>query len=977
MAENENPENGSKEQAEAAEDAPEASENRETSETAKQGAQDEFLLPPQDPPAPPSKAKQVLKSAFIAGVLLAVAGGAGLLSYLNHLDEQLPRITRLDEYRPNVISHVYDANGKKIWEFFKEQRVVLPLERIPEQVQHAFIAAEDAGFYGHSGIDFIGILRAAITNIKAGGIKQGASTITQQVARSFFLSPERKYVRKLKEVLLARRIEERLSKDEILMLYLNQIYLGAGAYGVAAAADIYFHKQLDELTLAEAATIAGVTPRPAHYAPSVNPDLALKRRRYVLNRMLSNDFITQEEHDEAQTEKIVAHERVLPHQKWPHMAYAMEEVRQKLVEILGEDELFRGQLSVVTSFIDEHQQSAYRATRKGIERMDKRQGYRGPLEHIEDEVERSAWLAATGEELLARLRREEFDPEKDGPPFEIDQIRTGMVTGFGSRVGESASDPDVPYAEVTLAANQSGTIALPDMEWAREPDPDENPKYGKLKHPNEALSVGDVVEVRISAIKADEARGAEPLSEDAEGAYLPAYSYELSLYQEPVVQGALLSLDPNTGRIRAMVGGYDYETSKFNRAVQALRQPGSAFKPIIFSKALSHGYTASSTILDAPVTYQGASDDEVWKPKNYIDRFSGEVTLREALTRSINTIPVKILMELGIDYTINYARDLGIESELAHDPTLALGSSSVTLLDLCRAYSVFANGGYRINATMIEQVRAADGQLLYEKKDPWHRAANPELPPPAPEVMSGTLELPHFEDGDEPGGRPGNLPMFGPWIKPAFENMTLEERARRITRVSANARRLGRVTSPAAAYVMTNLLHNVISRGTGHRAAALGRPAAGKTGTSNNNVDAWFLGYTPHLLTGTWVGYDDRTSLGHFSAGGNTGAPMWLDHMQTVLADEPVADFAVPEGVVFAAIDAESGKLSRPGGEGVVFQAYLDGTQPTEYVEDANEIKPEDFFNVDTDLAGGEGEASLEEAEGSAPPSAEDILNLP
>ncbi|MCB0221407.1 MAG: transglycosylase domain-containing protein, partial [Chrysiogenetes bacterium] len=660
------------------------SENPEEEETPATGeespAQEEFLLPPSEPPRPPSRFKRAAKRALLAALLLSAVGGAALFSYLDHLGESLPQITRLDDYRPNVITHVYDANGKKIWEFFKEQRVVLPLDQIPEQIRHAFIAAEDAGFYDHGGIDFFGILRAAVANLKAGGIKQGASTITQQVARSFFLSPERKYVRKIKEALLARRIEERLSKDDILMLYLNQIYLGSGAYGVAAAAETYFHKTLDELTLAEAATIAGVTPRPAAYAPNVSPELAGKRRRYVLDQMLANGYVTQEAHDEAVAEKILAYDRVLPEKKWPHMAYAMEEVRQELVKILGENELFRGQLSVVTSFIDEHQQAAWAATRAGIERMDKRQGYRGPVEHIEDEVERSAWLATESEELARRLAREEYNPDTDGPVFEVGEIRQAMVTGFGKRAGENAGDNDIPYAQITLAANQTGTILLPEMDWAREPNPNENPKKSQIEDPKQALSVGDIVKVRLLSISVDQARGAEQLGE----LYLPAYSYELSLYQVPEVQGALLSLEPYTGRVRAMVGGSDYATSKFNRAVQALRQPGSAFKPIIFSKALSNGYTASTTILDAPVTYQGASDAEVWKPKNYVDRFSGEVTLREALTRSINTIPVKILMDLGVDYTINYARDLGIESELAHDPTLALGSSSVTLKDLCR-----------------------------------------------------------------------------------------------------------------------------------------------------------------------------------------------------------------------------------------------------------------------------------------------------
>lgn len=996
---------------------------------------EEFLLPPNEEdsahPAPEGGKRPLRRRPWFVALMvltgLGILGAGAAGAWVWSLASELPRLESMGDYRPQVVSRVYDAEGKKVWEYFKEYRIVVPAEKIPEHVREAFIAAEDASFYDHGGIDFVGIVRAAIRNALAGGIKQGASTITQQVARTFFLSSERKYSRKIKEMILARRLESRLSKDEILYLYLNQIYLGSGAYGVAAAADIYFHKTLDELTLAEAATIAGVTPRPADYAPNVNPHLARRRQLYVLNQMLANGFITREEHDAAVAEGVRAHERKLPIDRWPHMAYPMEDLRQELVARFGEDLLFHGGLYVVTSLVESEQKIATEAVRVGVEHLDREMGYRGPLRRIEGDRERRAWIEAAEAEARTRVESDDSEAEEGilvadteaagksepaeeapaqapmKPAFKTGEIYEALVLGF-AKLERTDADPE-PAAVVALSETQLGTIALSSMAWARKPNPDLKPEDSRIEHPREALGPGDVIRVKVlsagpgeldksvlksitlppgieaevteepEAAKAESAGkkaavlaagtedgSAPPATEEPAPVPLPVFHYELALWQEPEVQGALLSLNPRSGQIHAMVGGYDFLESEFNRAVQGLRQPGSAFKPVIFSRALREGFTASTTILDAPVTYKGATDDETWKPKNYVDRFSGEVTLREALYRSINTIPIKILLDIGIKNTIEYAHELGIEGDLPSDPTLALGSASLSLMDLCRAYSVFANGGYRIESALLQQVLNAGGTVIYEWRDPWGAAKLPELPESAPSTMRRVIRVPEELAAREAGGTMAFGPL-GPKAGGSVDGLSRAERARRIQAISPQAREAGQVLAPATAYVMTDLLSNVISYGTGHSVASLGRPAAGKTGTSNENVDAWFIGYTPSVLTGVWMGFDDRTSLGRFHAGGNTAAPVWLDFMREALRGKPVERFDVPEGVVFAKIDAETGLLARPGAERIAFQAYVEGTEPTEYVPQDSEVSAEEFFLLDQ---------SLQEAPAERPAAGED-----
>ncbi|MEW6776987.1 MAG: PBP1A family penicillin-binding protein [Bdellovibrionota bacterium] len=917
--------------------------------------------PDQPPPLPPKEIlkRRALRIALVGGVA-ALWVGFIILRILSH---DLPRIETLADYHPYTTTFVYDADGKKVWEYFKEQRTVLKFEEIPERMRQAFIAAEDSSFYSHPGIDFVGILRAAVANFLAGEIKQGASTITQQVARSFFLTPERQLTRKIKEAILAWRIERYLSKDEILALYLNQIYLGSGAHGIAAAAETYFRKPLAELTLAETATLAGVAPRPSAYAPNVNPEAARARREYVLARMLDNGFITKAEHDEALAAEVRAFPRQLPEERWPHMAYPMEHLRQELVALLGEEALFSGSLRVVTSLKETDQVAAADALRAGIERLDQGIGYRGPLNHFEDETQRADWLAIAEETI--RKSWEKLSPqEASKPPLEPGKTYEALVTGFL---------PKYTGVELSLSESQRGQIALENLAWARAPNPDVPPEKGLIKDPRKAVAVGDVVLVRVvSAVlkpppappkgKKGKAPPKPPAPEETKGPAVPEYVYELSLLQEPEVQGALLALDPKTGAIRAMVGGYDFKKSPFNRAVQAYRQPGSAFKPIIFSLALQNGYTASTTILDTPVVLPGETGEEYWKPKNYGDNFLGKLTLREALARSVNTIPIKILMELGPQKTIQYAHELGITSELTEELVLALGSSSISLLELCRAFSVFANGGYRIEPALLVEVRDGEGKSLYERPPPVVPPSGlPEnLPPYLPAPPEGAT----LPEGQPPAAN-GTAAAPAP-AAPAEKQMTPEERAQLLQAVPVEARAAGRVISPATAFVVTNLLRGVIQHGTGHEAVGIGRPAAGKTGTSNDNIDNWFVGYTPNLLAGVWLGYDDRRTLGRFNAGGNTAAPIWLSYMEKSVQGAPIEDFPQPPGIIFRTVDAKTGLLANENTPWKLEQAYIEGSEPTEFARQEGEVGVEDFFHVDESLQENPDDASIS-ADGGVP----------
>jgi penicillin-binding protein 1A len=781
----------------------------------------------------------------------------------------LPDLRSLDGYRPNLISRVYAVDGELIGEFFKERREVVAIEQVPPHVVHSFVAAEDDTFYEHQGLDYPSILRAAFKNVMAGEIRQGGSTITQQVAKTFLLSSERTFVRKFKDMILAKRIEDHLDKNEILFLYLNQIYLGSGAYGIQAAAKTYFEKPVEELTIAEAALIAGLVPAPSRYTPFRYPKRAQTRQRWVLRRMLEEGYITEMEHLGALEGELVLAEREIDAMR-EVAAHFVEEVRRYLVERYGSDEVLTGGLEIRTTMDVEMQMAAHEAVRHGLEAHDRRRGFRGPLRT----VARDDWY-----DVLAEL-----EEENGLPPWDKGDRLRGIVVEV---------DDDREEARVLLGHAQETLLTLEDVQWALPPDPQRDGMYAKLRHVRQALKAGYVIELeQIVEGAASEQNGH------------PEAAPRFALYQEPRAEGSLLSMQVPSGQVRAMIGGYSFDRSQFNRAVQSRRQPGSAFKPIIYATALSSGYTPADIVYDTPIVYEDTETGVRWKPGNYSDKFYGPITLREALARSRNIATIKILRDVGVRPAIRMARGLGIRSPLEPDLSLALGSSEVTLTELVSAYSAFPNGGKPVEPIFVLEVRDRDGQLL--ERDVSLFAAELE---PVEQPQAATVEPP-----------PSELEQVLAQLREAVDTEEIDG-----DEVAEDG-----ALDPVNAYLMTDLLRAVVQEGTGWRMKALGRPVAGKTGTTNDQRDAWFIGFTPQLVTGAWVGYDAPQNLGRNEAGARAAGPVFLEFMESAVVGAPPVDFEAPQGVVFARIDRKTGLLAPPGAEEPLFQPFRDGTAPTE-----------------------------------------------
>ena len=628
--------------------------------------------PKQAQSRPPKKRgffKRFILFPFLFLMVIGLLGGLGLVAGYLYINEDLPKINSLMDYRPAIISKVFADDGRVIAEFFKERRIVVPLSEVPPTLVNAFVAAEDSRFFKHQGFDLVSMVRAFIKNLEAGAIKQGGSTITQQVTRSFLLTPERSYIRKIKELILSYRIEKAFTKEEILFLYLNQIYLGHGAYGVEAAAENYFGKRVKDLSLAECAVLAGLPQAPSRYSPFRHPDQARQRQVYVLNRMVEEGTITAPQAAEALNVKLdIRPRRNIYIEEIP---YFTEHVRRYVETKYGTDALYTQGLQITTGVNIHFQKAAEEELVKGLLELDKRYGYRGPLRSIRpDEIE------AFGREVQVEL---------DKKPLEAGAMARGVVTQVN----------DAGKTVTVRIGSQQGTIALADMDWARRPNPDVAHTAAKLKRPGEALKAGDVILVRVKEKRSD--------PKDS--------GWRLALEQDPLVQGALLCLETETGLVKAMVGGRDFTENQFNRAVQSRRQPGSAFKPIIYAAALDRKfkdpnkfYTPASVIIDSAVVFEDKERDQTWKPRNFRETFYGPTLLREALAQSRNVVTIKILQDIGVDYTIDYARRLGITTDLTRTLSLALGSSGVSLFELTRAYSVFANQGFLVRAG----VRAED-----------------------------------------------------------------------------------------------------------------------------------------------------------------------------------------------------------------------------------------------------------------------------
>jgi len=765
--------------------------------------------------------------------LATIATGSNSRSNARLLDPLEPLL----DYRPPAASVVYDRHGRVIARYFVQRRQLVRMDEIPEHVIAAFVASEDARFFLHAGLDFPAMLRAAWINVRGGRIRHGGSTITQQVVKNVLLSPERTWTRKLREMLLALQVEQRLSKEEILLVYLNHIYLGNGSYGIADAARSYFGKEVAELDLSEAAMLAGLPQRPSAYSPSHHPAAAEARRRYVLEQMLAGDFASPVEYRVALDNPPQIREPSLQTHSLEYAGHFSEEVRRELVYWFGSSHLYGGGLQIETSLDLDLQREAQLALRRGLEALDRRQGWRGSLRRVAPELLDDALVEVGWENRWAQSAR--------GRGRIAEELRLGLV------LASSTDSRGWEVASVGLAPDAVAKVEVEPAAWGLAP--------ASPGSRTRVLQVGDVARFRVDA-------ASEGLS--------------ASLYQEPLVEGSLLSMDVASGEVLAMVGGYDFERSEFNRAVQARRQPGSAFKPFVYAAAVESGYTQASFVLDSPNLFWDSKGESVWRPRNYGRRFLGWLTLRRALAQSVNNATIQLARRVGVEQVVGMARRLGIESELHSDLSLALGSSEISLLELTRAYAAFPAGGRRVRARFIRRVLDRDGAVLLEDLSLGERGER-------------------FEAGEWAGSE----------AEPLSEAPAV---------------------SRAHARIVTDLLQGAVYEpgATGAKAQQLGARVAGKTGTTNGNRDAWFVGFSPEVATGVWVGFDRPRSLGRRETGSRAALPIWVDYMAEALAASAPRDFDAPEDISFARVDSRTGRLARAGGSRSSWQAFIAGTEP-------------------------------------------------
>lgn len=756
---------------------------------------------------------------ILVGTGLGIGGAIALAWYAS---TGLPSLAVLHEYQPSLITKVHADNGQVMGQFYVERRILARLSEVPQHLINALIAVEDTRFFEHPGLDIWGIFRATWTNLKRGGKFEGASTITQQLARTLFLSPERTFRRKIRELILALKMEVVLTKDQILEMYLNQIYFGHGAYGIGSAALTYYGKGLSELNLPESAFLAGLPKAPSTYSPYKNFELSKKRQEHVLSRMAQAKFISDEQAQEAK-DTVLNFQRRSVERAAP---YFLENVRQHLVKSYGESMVYKGGLQVFTTLNIELQQIAEQAIQTGLRDLDKRQGWHGPLRHEDPPT----------------LSPENLNPNLPEPG----EILEGIVT-------------QVSKEEAIIVANGViGTISLQDMMWAKRRLPLGLPVMKAKNFPitsaKQLLRPGDVIEVALKSVKKEQVR--------------------FVLEQTPKVEGAIIAIDPRTGAIRAMVGGYDFERSQFNRALLSLRQPGSAYKPIIYATAIDGGMSPATLVLDAPVVYEQEDPGKTWKPENYEKRFFGPITLREALRHSRNAATVRLLEQIGVRRVTEFSRQLGIRSPLSQDLSLALGSSGVTLSELTSAYGVFANQGLALDPYSISIAK---------------------------DQADNTLEQHLFEPRQ--------------------------------------------VVSKETAYLITHMMMDVIQSGTGKRARKIGRPLAGKTGTTNNFHDAWFVGYAPNLAVGVWVGFDNVERLGKRESGAHAALPIWTQFVGGALEKVPVQTFTIPEGIQFAEVDQATGTLVSEPTTSTTTEVFAEGNVPKRPVRSTAD--PIDFYEFD------------------------------
>lgn len=777
---------------------------------------------------------------FGIGTIFFFIVAGGVAWYVSDVTKDLPDFEVLNSYAPPVTTRVHSATGELMAEYARERRLYLPIQAVPDRIKAAFISAEDKNFYSHGGMDWQGFVRAMVTNIENYGKGRrlvGASTITQQVAKNFLLTSDQTVDRKIKEAILSFRIEEAYSKDRILELYLNEIFFGLGSYGIAGAALTYFDKSVNELELHEIAYLAALPKGPANYHPYRKVDAAIERRNYVINQMLRNGYVSFEEAEKSKAQKLDVNPR--PRGNYLFASeYFSEEVRRRLITRFGDDALYESGLSVRTTLDPKTQEAARKALQDGLLRFDQQRGYRGALEQIDISAD---WGPALSE----------IDTLSDLPSWDL-----GVVLSASDNGAELSLRPGKNVAGKLKESREQISVSGSTMKWAFTVS--EDGKRRKVKQVSDILVPGDVVYVQKTKNSDDEEYW--------------------RLRQLPEIQGGLVAMDPHTGRVLAMVGGFSYAQSQFNRATQAERQPGSAFKPFVYAAALDNGYTPASVVLDAPIEL--VSGGELWKPKNYGGGSAGPSTLRLGIEKSRNLMTVRLANDMGMPLVAQYAERFGVYDKMYPVLSMSLGSGETTVMRMVSAYSVLANGGKQITPSLIDRIQDRYGRTIFRHEQ---RICD---------ACSATAWL----SQDEP------------------EITDTREQ----------------VLDPMTAYQITSMMEGVVKRGTAAGKIKLDQPTAGKTGTTNDERDAWFVGYTPDLVAGVYIGYDTPRPMGRGSTGGGIAAPIFNQFMKSALKDARPVEFRIPQGMKFIPINRKTGMEAFEGEQDVILEAFKPGTGPAD-----------------------------------------------
>jgi penicillin-binding protein 1A len=850
-----------------------------------------------------------LALAALAGTLLGVLSLVGLYLYIA---PDLPEVQQLRDVHLQVPLRVYSRDGRLIGQFGEVRRIPVTFEDTPELLIQAITSAEDDRFFVHPGVDWQGLARAFYYFVRSGGSMRhgGGSTITMQVARNTLITRERSYLRKFREIFLALAIERELSKEEVMELYLNKMFLGQRAYGVAAAAEVYYGKTVQELTLGEMATIAGLYQLPSTDNPVTSPERAQRRRAYVLRRLLENEYISQEQHDLAAAEPVAT----FVHASAVELdaPYLAEMVRAEMLSRYGNSAFTEGYR--VTATIDSRlQRGAEAALRSGLMEYDRRHGYRGPLgtlplTEVTPDPE-SAEAAAEADPATA-----EVDPDTGRPDLAVLAAMLGDYADAGHLIPVVVLGVDEVGA--TALTEDGALIDLPwaGLSWAREFIDDEHAGSSPTV-PTDVVSAGDVV---LAELRAD-------------GLWW--------LAQVPLVQGALVSIDPQDGAVVALVGGFDFQLSKFNRVTQARRQPGSSFKPFIYSSAIADGFTAASVINDAPVVFEDASLETTWRPENFSERFFGPTRMREALVNSRNMVSIRLLQATGVrdavDHILGYGFD---EDSLPHDLSLALGSATLTPLEMAHGYSVLANTGYQLQDHFIDRIEDVNREPMYIADPPLVCPDCAGLPTLDEVLAAQRAAVPEAVDGVP-------APAGSQAIRRDTVTVTSVTSATSVATVTDDPMQQAvrpdfpiavRTVDERVNYIVVDMMQDVVRRGTGRRAMALGRnDLAGKTGTTNDEMDAWFSGFNPIIQATAWVGFDQQRTLGRGEVGGRAALPMWIEFMRGALANVPDVRRDAPEGLVTVRIDRATGKLAPAGASDAVFEIFRAEFVPTEIASDS------------------------------------------